>query len=56
MKDGTSVAQLQATELEQGNAKWSTAIIFYVIGIKPTIAAVASYIAQFWNQFSVANT
>lgn len=50
VKDGTSVAQLQATELEQGNAKWSTAIIFYVIGIKPTIAAVASYIAQFWNQ------
>lgn len=43
------VAQLQASELQEGNKNWCNAMIFYVVGHSPTIAAVSGYIEQQWS-------
>ena len=50
--DGKPVVQLQKAEVDKGSCKWASAIVFYVIGYKPTIAAVSRYIEQNWNHVS----
>ncbi|XP_021729884.1 uncharacterized protein LOC110696859 [Chenopodium quinoa] len=49
VQDGKLIAELQAAELEEGNRKWVNALIFYVVGFYPTIAAVLRFFAQQWN-------
>lgn len=49
IKDGKPVAQLKASELQEGNKKWCNAVIFYVVGYSPTIAAVHRFISQQWS-------
>lgn len=44
--EGEPVAQLQAASIEKGNEKWSSALVFYVVGFKPTLAAVYRFISQ----------
>lgn len=39
-------------KLDKGSEKWSNAVIFYVIGMKPT-AAVYRFIASQWNNVAL---
>lgn len=49
MKEGKPAVQLQQAEISKGNEKWAYAVIFYVIGYKPTITAVHRCIGQIWS-------
>ena len=49
VQDGKLIAELQVAELEEGNRKWANALVFYVVGFYPTIAAVLRFFAQQWN-------
>ncbi|XP_019259894.1 PREDICTED: uncharacterized protein LOC109237950 [Nicotiana attenuata] len=47
--EGEVVAQLQQEELDRETGKWKQALIMYVVGNSPTIAAVERFIANNWN-------
>lgn len=51
LKNGKPIAQLQAAEIHVGNEKWSNAIVLYVVGFYPTIAAIHRFISQQWSNF-----
>lgn len=40
-------------EVSKGSERWATAILFYVIGMKPTLAAVHRFIALNWNSVAL---
>lgn len=49
VNEGKSVAHLLASEVDASSKKWMNSVIFYVIGMKPTMAAVYRFIAYQWN-------
>lgn len=49
IKDGKHIAKLQQPEIDHMTKKWEAALVFYVVGYTPTIAAVNRYIAKEWN-------
>lgn len=51
-RDGKKVAQLPQTELDEWSTKWSSAMVFYVVGATPTITAVKKFVAATWNNVS----
>lgn len=50
VEEGTKVAKLEAEDVD--NKKWSNSMIFYVIGMKPTLAAVYRFVSYNWNYVS----
>ena len=55
VKDGKSVASLQQSEIAKMHSKWEMSLILFVVGYTPTIASVARFIAQNWNQVQKPN-
>lgn len=47
--DGKLVAHLLETELKDGCNKWKSALIMYVVGFTPTIAALKAYFTRSWT-------
>ncbi|MCD7464952.1 hypothetical protein HAX54_000286 [Datura stramonium] len=46
---GTKVVQLQEEDIADATDKWEKAVMLYVVGTKPTIAALERFIAAQWN-------
>lgn len=49
IKNGAQVVQLHKDEIEKMSIKWESAMILYVVGFDPTIAALNRFIAKEWN-------
>lgn len=54
--EGKTRAKLKPDEIEKGGQKWSSAMILYVIGMKPTFTAITRYIEQTWTTVSKPDT
>ena len=49
IKNGSSVAKLDKSEVEKLSEFWARALIMYVVGETPTIGAIMRYIATAWG-------
>ncbi|KAG5580708.1 hypothetical protein H5410_051335 [Solanum commersonii] len=45
MKNGEKVIELKKKEIDKATEEWKQALILYVVGDSPTVAAVERYIA-----------
>lgn len=52
MRSGEQVIELKKEEVDKANAEWKQALILYVVGESPTIAAIERYIAMQVNTVS----
>lgn len=49
VRDGETLVELCKTEVDMETFKWKHALMLYVVGADPTIAAVERFIAATWN-------
>ncbi|XP_021862240.2 uncharacterized protein [Spinacia oleracea] len=50
--DGSPVAMLEQTDLDEMSVIWESAVIMYVVGDRPSIGAVIRFVEKDWNIFS----
>ncbi|KAH0642180.1 hypothetical protein KY290_033780 [Solanum tuberosum] len=49
VRNGEKIIELCKEEVEVETQRWKHALILYVVGAEPTIAAIERYIAAQWN-------
>lgn len=49
VEEGQQAAELVDTEVATSSKRWENSMIFYVIGLKPTMASIFRFIAYNWN-------
>ncbi|XP_056693089.1 uncharacterized protein [Spinacia oleracea] len=55
VKEGKKLAQLQKNEVDDMTRKWLAAIVLYVVGDTPTIAAIKRFISANWVNIGTPN-